>query len=251
MAIVLTDLTNGTVNRTDPEKPVWEGTAVFDVLVKAVNENVQIQFESGRITGADYAKVYVNALQACMNQAMTFLLQKQVIEKDIELKAEQKALLTQQVLTEVQNTAIKTYENTVLQPDQHNIALKQIDKSTKEATMLTSQNAMIVAQTTEIAPNAAKQRAVQDGQISQMTAEVNYTNSKKTVMEESRIDNLALEALKAQMSNLATVGAGGLTPSTTDFSAANELRKAIYERARGTSLPTITFTAGTAYTKAT
>ena len=329
MAIQLTDLTNGSVNKTDPEKPIWEGTAIFDVLVQSVNANIEIQFEAGRITGADYAKAYVNGLQACMNQAMQYLLQKPIIEADllikdkqvldvtkgIELKEAQKvmlvqqtatevqntaikayentvlqkdqhdialkqiekstkevlmltsqnsmiqaqtaekeaqtAMLVQQTATEVQNTAIKAYENTVLQKDQHDIALKQIEKSTKEAIMLTSQNNMIQAQTAEIAPNALKQRSVQDGQVAQMNAEVNYTNSKKTVMEQSRIDNLALEALKAQMTNLATVGAGGLTPSATDFSAANELRKAIYGRARGGDLPEISFTAGSAYTKAT
>ena len=71
-------------------------------------------------------------------------------------------------------------------------------KAVKEALMLDSQNLMIVAQTGEIIPNAAKQREVQSAQINQMAAEALYTNSKKIVMEDSRIDNLALEALKAQ-----------------------------------------------------
>jgi len=246
--LTLEQITTGTI----------EGTGSFDKIMQVLKLHMAEEHETGRITGSDYAKVYVGGLQYALSEAIRFETTKDSIDADIAMKAKQLEILqaqlemlNQQKLTEVQNTAIKTYENTVLQPDQHSIALKQIDKSVKEALMLTSQNAMIIAQTSEIAPNALKQRSVQDGQISQMTAETNYTSAKQTVMEQSRIDNLALEALKAQMTNLATVGAGGLTPSTSDFSAANSLRAAIYERARGSALPAITFTAGTAYTKAT
>ena len=94
--------------------------------------------------------------------------------------------------------ATRIYENTVLQPDQHNLALGQIAKLGKESAMLVTQEQMLMAQKIEIAPNAAKQRAVQDGQIAQMNAETAYTNSKQNVMVESRIDNLMLEALKAK-----------------------------------------------------
>ncbi len=53
MAINLNELTNGSINRTDPTKPYWQGTAVFDVLMKSVNDNINIQYETNRITGAD------------------------------------------------------------------------------------------------------------------------------------------------------------------------------------------------------
>ena len=42
MAIQLTDLTNGSTKREAGTQPVWEGTAIFDVLMKAVNENINI-----------------------------------------------------------------------------------------------------------------------------------------------------------------------------------------------------------------
>ncbi len=80
--------------------------------------------------------------------------------------------------------------------------------------------------------------------------ETAYTATKKNVTEESRIDNLVIEATKAQLQHLATVGAGGLIPSSHDFSAANSLRTAVYARALGNQLPVVTFTAGTTYTKA-
>ena len=178
------------------------------------------------------------------------------------LKVEQKNLTVAQTTSATKQgnlldkeIAIKNYENTTLQVDQHNVAVKQIAKADVEMTMLTEQKNMIVAQTAEIPANSIKQRAVQDGQIAQMTAETNYTNGKKTVMELSRVDNLLLETLKAQMNNLSTIGAGGLTPSATDFAAANSLRSAAYTRAQGGTspgaLPGISFTAGSSYIKAT
>ena len=329
MAMNMTDLVNGSVDRTSVEKPTWEGTAIFDVLVKALNDNIQIQYESGRITGPDLARVYMGGLHTCITQAVTVFMQKPVIEKELEIKSKQVELLnadlaiknyentvlqpdihntnlaqiskinkdvevgTAQIgvlnadkaIKAYENTVlqpdihdmnlvqigkinkdvevstaqigvlnadkeIKNYENTVLQPDQHNLALGQITKLASENAMLVTQEQMLMAQKNEIAPNAAKQRAVQDGQIAQMNAETAYTNSKQTVMVESRIDNLMLEALKAKLSHLSTVGAGGLTPSTNDFNTANSLISATYGRAKNYALPEITFAAGGAYTKA-
>lgn len=286
MVMNMTDLVNGSVDRTSVEKPTWEGTAIFDVLVKALNDNIQIQYESGRITGPDLAKVYMGGLHTCITQAVTVFMQKPVIEKELEIKAKQIELLNADLaIKQYENTvlqpdihdmnlaqiskinkdvevgtaqigvlnadkSIKTYENTVLQPDQHNLALGQITKLVSENAMLVTQEQMLMAQKNEIAANAAKQRAVQDGQIAQMNAETAYTNSKQNVMVESRIDNLMLEALKAKLSHLSTVGAGGLTPSTNDFNTANSLISATYGRAKNYALPEITFAAGGAYTKA-
>ena len=358
MVMNMTDLVNGSIDRTSVEKPTWEGTAIFDVLVKALNDNIQIQYESGRITGPDLARVYMGGLHTCITQAVTVFMQKPVIEKELEIKSKQVELLNadlaiknyentvlqpdthsvnlaqieilnvDKAIKDYENTilqpdihsvnlaqiskinkdvelgtaqieilnvdraiktyentilqpdihdmnlaqiskinkdvevstsqigvlnadkAIKTYENTVLQPDQHNLALGQINKLASENAMLVTQEQMLKAQKNEIAPNAAKQRAVQDGQIAQMNAETAYTNSKQTVMVESRIDNLMLEALKAKLSHLSTVGAGGLTPSTNDFNTANSLISATYGRAKNYPLPEIAFAAGGAYTKA-
>ena len=129
----------------------------------------------------------------------------------------------------------------------------QSDSQKNQAELVAAQRDLTLAQVAEIAPNAAKQRAVQDAQIAQVNAETQYTNSKKTTMEQARIDNLLIEAEKAQMQQLATVGAGGLVPSTNDFDAGNKTRQAVYDRARSgdNTLPVISFSAGTNYTKAT
>lgn len=67
--IVLADLTNAT-NTTD-------GTGIFDVLTQAVERHIDRQFDQGRITGTDYATVYLGALQSVLAESMKFVLSEQ------------------------------------------------------------------------------------------------------------------------------------------------------------------------------
>lgn len=82
--IEVTDLTNGsTINQE------WQGTGVFDRLIAAVNKNIEIQYQKGRITGSDYAQAYVQSLQATLQQAVEFLLRKDLTEAQIEIAQQQ------------------------------------------------------------------------------------------------------------------------------------------------------------------
>lgn len=99
--IELTDLTNGsTVNQE------WQGTGVFDVLIAAVNKNIEIQYQKGRITGSDYAQVYLGGMQAVLQQAVQWVLQADTnaaqvddIRKSIELKdAQLKIAYAEQII---------------------------------------------------------------------------------------------------------------------------------------------------------
>ena len=92
MAINLNTLTNGTTVRATGKDPEWKGTAIFDVLIKAVNENINIQFEQNRITGSDYSKVYLGSIETCIREAINFLLQKEAIESDARVKEAEIAL---------------------------------------------------------------------------------------------------------------------------------------------------------------
>ena len=82
--IEITDLTNGSnVNQE------WQGTGVFDKLMSAVNKNIEIQYQKGRITGSDYAQVYTQSLQATLQQAVEFLLRKDLTEAQIDIARQQ------------------------------------------------------------------------------------------------------------------------------------------------------------------
>ena len=83
------DFSNGHIDTTSTDAPVWEGTGVFDELMKAINGNIQVQYDSGRIKGSEYATVYLGSMQAAISEAMKFVLTKDQIVKDLEVKAVQ------------------------------------------------------------------------------------------------------------------------------------------------------------------
>ena len=92
MAINLAELSNGTtvVKNVDGINTfTWQGTAVFDVLVRMLNENLKIQYDAGRIKATDYAQAYIAGLQTCITEAMKFIMQKDTAEEDKRLKAAQ------------------------------------------------------------------------------------------------------------------------------------------------------------------
>ena len=99
MAINVTELTNGTtvVKEVDGlNTPTWEGTAIFDVLVRIVNENLKIQYDEGRIKATDYAQAYIGGLQTCLTESMKYIMQKDNLIKDEELKQANIDLLNRQ-----------------------------------------------------------------------------------------------------------------------------------------------------------
>lgn len=106
------DFSNGYINSTDPENQTWEGTGVFDELMKAINGNIQVQYDSGRIKGGEYATVYLGSMQAAISEAMKFMLTKDQIAKDLELKDKDLEVKTQQILSTQNDDSIKLAQST-------------------------------------------------------------------------------------------------------------------------------------------
>jgi len=71
MAITIADLTAGV--STDASNVVT-GTGVFDDMMETVNAHMAAQFNLGRITGSDYATVYLTAMQATVQQAVAYTI---------------------------------------------------------------------------------------------------------------------------------------------------------------------------------
>ena len=99
MAISLAELTNGKTVTKEVDglnTYTWQGTHVFDVLVRMVNENLKIQYDEGRIKATDYAQAYIGGLQTCITESMKYILQKDNLIKDEELKQANIDLLNRQ-----------------------------------------------------------------------------------------------------------------------------------------------------------
>lgn len=67
-SVTLNDLTN--------ELVAAPGDGVFDVLIQTVELRLQAQYDSGRITGSDFATVYLGTMQEVLKVASQFLLNK-------------------------------------------------------------------------------------------------------------------------------------------------------------------------------
>lgn len=86
------------------------GTGVFDKLMAAVNAQIETQYLNNRITGSDYANVYLGSMQAVLQQSVQYVLQEQLTEAQVDdvtastaLKASQKAVVEAE-LNKLQNT---------------------------------------------------------------------------------------------------------------------------------------------------
>ena len=93
------DFSNGVVDHTNPALPEWSGSGVFDKLMHAINGNILVQYESGRIKGPEYAQVYLGSMQTAVVEAMKFMLTKEQIAKDLDLKQAQIDKLNDDKLT--------------------------------------------------------------------------------------------------------------------------------------------------------
>ena len=66
-----------------------DGNGVFDELMTSINSHLDEQYQKNRITGKEYATVYLGAMQTAMGQAIQFILGKDIAEKQSALLAEQ------------------------------------------------------------------------------------------------------------------------------------------------------------------
>ena len=72
MAISISDVTSNLTTTNG----VVTGDGAFDDLMEAVNTQLKNQFDLGRITGTDYANVYLGAMQFAIQNAVQFTLTK-------------------------------------------------------------------------------------------------------------------------------------------------------------------------------
>lgn len=94
-----------------------ESTGIFDKLMEAVNSNIEKQYLENRITGSDYANVYLSSIQAVLQQSVQYVLTEQLTEAQIDgiaadnlLKAKQLEIAEQDLLIKEQELLIRAEE---------------------------------------------------------------------------------------------------------------------------------------------
>lgn len=197
--ITFEDFSNGSIDVSNPNTPEWTGTGVFDQLMMAINGNIQAQYDSGRIKGQDYANVYMGAMQAAMGEAMKFVLSKQQAEKNLDLMDKQlEAQDVQIAMSEVQlaeNSEKWAIQKQVLG---NQLVMSNTDVQYKEE-------------------NVRKDLEIKERQVESAAADIEFNISKKTIMEQTRKDNIRSKAAEQFAEFMKYISAANVVPGPTDF----------------------------------
>lgn len=198
--INFSDLTKGKVvaEGTDLQ---WKGTGVFDKLMEAVNKNIKIQYDEGKIKGTDYANVYLGSLQTVLQQSIEFILREKLVEAQIEgVKMD---------------NIVKEFEIEVKIPKELELLDKQVELAAKELELKTAQTALLAIQQREMELNGVKERAAKDAQTSLYIRQ-----------EQGFDDNKFQKLFEAQMSAWGLMFSSGMTdkiPKLVTSDAASHL----------------------------
>ncbi len=97
MALTNASLTQGSsVTNTNN---VITGSGVFDDLMESVTAHLEAQFQLGRITGTDFATVYLGAMQSALQASVGYAIGQEKTNAEV-------ALLTQKQTTEFAQTLV-------------------------------------------------------------------------------------------------------------------------------------------------
>lgn len=123
-AIDITDVTTGVIG----------GDGVLDKLLSTMTEHLTAQYEKRRITGVEYATLYLGAYQATLQQALALTLAKETQAYEIKNLDWEAKLKEAQYNLAVKQLEIATYELTVKAPAEVSNLVKQglnTDKQTE------------------------------------------------------------------------------------------------------------------------
>lgn len=133
-----------------------DGNGTFDTLMRAFKVHLDDEFSKGRITGAEYSKVYLGGLQQVMQTALSFTLAQRATTLDNQLKEEQIALVEiqqrqaeEQILQTIAQTDLIKQQKVNLQ-DELLTAAKQREKIDAEIENLKLQKDILAAQIIEM-----------------------------------------------------------------------------------------------------
>lgn len=108
MTVSSADLTSNVTTTNN----VVTGDGVFDNLMETITAHLEAQFNAGRITGTNYATVYLGAMQTAMQSAASYTLGKQKADAEVALLEQKK--ITEYVQTKSDTTASAPATDSVL-----------------------------------------------------------------------------------------------------------------------------------------
>lgn len=224
MTIDINDFSNGSIDASNAQDPKWVGTGIFDVIMKAANENIKIQNQTSRITGAEYAEVYLGTMQSAISEAMKFILNRPGIEKGLEAQDVSIAISEVQL---AENTEKWALQRGILQNQKE---MSDIDVAYKEA-------------------NVIKDLEIRDKQIESAAADIAFNESKKIIMEQTRKDNIRSKAAEQFGEFIKYLSAANVVPGPNDFKNMRALINAMNDGVANPDVVATITTSGSDYVK--
>jgi hypothetical protein len=136
--IIIGDITEGSNSVT--------GDGAFDEMMKATSAHLHVEYHKNRIKGTDYSTVYLGAMQTTMQQAIGYVLGRQMADKQAELIDKQIDLADVDLIGKKLDNQLKEKQ---LEKMEWDIALTkaQIAKVTGEAALVAQKKITEDAQT--------------------------------------------------------------------------------------------------------
>jgi hypothetical protein len=197
--IEVADLTNGSVVNQE-----WSGTGVFDTLMAAVNKNIELQYQKGRITGNDYSTVYLGAMQAVLGQSIEFLLRRDLTEaqiddvrKGIEVKEAQISNMVDDNLTAAKQRTLLDTQEEAEQYKTTYILPKELAKLEKEIDVAERRMDVEEEKLVDDLLTSAKQREVLDNDV-EIKAETRKLTYAERIIKDKEAALLGLDNVVKQ-----------------------------------------------------
>lgn len=197
------------ITNTDLTQTVIGGNGLFDVLMTAFSAHLNTQLEKGRISGNDYATVYLGGVQACMQNAIQYLTTRdQAYAQALATAAQIRASEAQVTLAE-QELLLKQTEQQIqlvnLDITRQQLEIAKVDLTLKQAQLpLTqAQTAQVTAQTSAISTKTPLESALLTRQAEQVGQAVLQSKAQTTLISQQVQESIAtVTSTNAQISLL-------------------------------------------------
>jgi hypothetical protein len=168
------------INISDVTTGVIDGTGVLDKLLTTMTAHLTAQYEKRRITGVEYATLYLGAYQATLQQALALTLAKETQAYEIKNLDWEAKLKEAQYNLAVKQLEIAAYELTVKAP-------AEVSGITKQNTLLDGQAVLQIKEGTlkDLEATLTTAKTVTE------TATANSTNKQTELYERKRLTEVA------------------------------------------------------------
>lgn len=196
-----------------------DGDGVFDLLMKANKAHLENEFNKQRITGADYATVYLGVVDATMKIALDFFVQQRKLGLESQLLAIQKQIAE----VELQKAQVEleiAQLNAQKIPIEIEVLKAQKCKLDAEYDVLIGQKLKVVAETALLNQKVATEKAQTVG----ASTDPDSVIGKQKILYQAQADGFARDAeQKATQLLISTWNARRTTDEGTEANASNML----------------------------